>query len=240
MLLNPPPLEEMMPYLEKIWTSGVSNSGPFLQELETQMADYLGVGYFAILNTTIALLVAVKALEITGEVITTPFSFVATGHSLLWNNLTPVFVDIDPVSLNMDPTKIEDAITAKTTAILPVHVYGRPCDVDEIERIAKKNKLKVIYDAAHAFGVNCHCGSILNHGDFSVLSFHATKVFNTFEGGAIISKNHETKLHIDQLKNFGFIDEITLAQTGINGKMSEFNADLVWSTSISTFLLNEN
>ena len=143
----------------------------------------MGVEHISLFsNATIALLVAVKALEITGEVITTPFSFVATGHSLLWNNLTPVFVDIDPVSLNMDPTKIEDANTAKTTAILPVHVYGRPCDVDEIERIAKKNKLKVIYDAAHAFGVNCHCGSILNHGDFSVLSFHATKVFNTFEG----------------------------------------------------------
>lgn len=223
-----PPLEEMMPYLEKIWESGIiSNSGPFHQELETQMCDYLGVDHISLFsNATIALLVAVKALNITGEVITTPFSFVATAHSLLWNNVTPVFIDIDPISLNMDPTKIEAAITSKTTGIMPVHVYGRPCDVDEIEKIATKNKLKVIYDAAHAFGVNCHCGSILNHGDLSVVSFHATKVFNTFEGGAIISKNIETKLYIDQLKNFGFVDEITLDQTGINGKMSEFNAAL--------------
>ena len=223
-----PPLEEMMPYLEKIWESGiVSNSGPFHQELETQMCEYLGVDHISLFsNATIALIVAVKALNITGEVITTPFSFVATAHSLLWNNVTPVFVDIDPTSLNMDPTKIESAITSQTTGILPVHVYGHPCDVDEIEKIATKNKLKVIYDAAHSFGVNCHCGSILNHGDLSVVSFHATKVFNTFEGGAIISKNREIKLHIDHLKNFGFVDEITLDQTGINGKMSEFNAAL--------------
>ena len=223
-----PPLEEMMPYLEKIWESGiVSNSGPFHQELETQMCEYLGIDHISLFsNATVALLVAVKALNITGEVITTPFSFVATAHSLLWNNVTPVFVDIDPTSLNMDTTKIESAITSQTTAILPVHVYGHPCDVDEIEKIATKNKLKVIYDAAHAFGVNCHCGSILNHGDLSIVSFHATKVFNTFEGGAIISKNRETKLYIDQLKNFGFVDEITLDQVGINGKMSEFNAAL--------------
>jgi len=223
-----PPLEEMIPYLEKIWESGiVSNSGPFHQELETEMCDYLGVNHISLFsNATIALLAALKALKITGEVITTPFSFVATGHSLLWNNLTPVFIDIDPITFNIDTKKIEAAITSKTTAILPVHVYGRPCDVDEIEKIAKKNKLSVIYDAAHAFGVNCHCGSILNHGDLSVVSFHATKVFNTFEGGAIISKNLETKLYIDQLKNFGFVDEITLGQTGINGKMSEFNAAL--------------
>ena len=223
-----PPLEEMMPYLEKIWESGIiSNSGPFHQELETQMCDYLGVDHISLFsNATIALLVAVKALNITGEVITTPFSFVATAHSLLWNNVTPVFIDIDPISLNMDPTKIEAAITSKTTGILPVHVYGRPCDVDEIEKIATKNKLKVIYDAAHAFGVNCHCGSILNHGDLSVVSFHATKVFNTFEGGAIVCKDSKTKQYIDKLKNFGFASESNVIQVGINGKMSEFNAAL--------------
>ena len=223
-----PPLEEMMPYLEKIWESGIiSNSGPFHQELETQMCDYLGVDHISLFsNATIALLVAVKALNITGEVITTPFSFVATAHSLLWNNVTPVFIDIDPISLNMDPTKIEAAITSKTTGIMPVHVYGRPCDVDEIEKIATKNKLKVIYDAAHAFGVNCHGGSVLNHGDLSVVSFHATKVFNTFEGGAIVCKDSKTKQYIDKLKNFGFAGENNVIQVGINGKMSEFNAAL--------------
>ena len=140
--------------------------------------------------------------------------------------MTPVFVDIDPTSLNMDPTKIESAITSQTTGILPVHVYGHPCDVDEIEKIATKNKLKVIYDAAHSFGVNCHCGSILNHGDLSVVSLHATKVFNTFEGGAIISQNKETKDYIDKIKNFGIISETVIEHIGLNAKFSEFNAAL--------------
>jgi dTDP-4-amino-4,6-dideoxygalactose transaminase len=162
-----------------------------------------------------------KALKISGEAITTPYSFVATAHSLLWNEITPVFVDISPNNLNLDPEKIERAITERTTAILPVHCYGIPCDVDAIQKIADKYRLRVIYDAAHAFGVRCHCGSLLNHGDLSVLSFHATKVFNTFEGGAIISPNVLTKQLIDNLKNFGFVDETTVTNCGINGKMNE-------------------
>jgi len=175
-------------------------------------------------NGTIALVTALQALRITGEVITTPYSFVATAHSLLWNGIKPVFVDIDPNTLNLDPTKIEAAITPQTTAILPVHVYGHPCDVDAIQKIADIYNLKVIYDAAHAFGVRDAGGSILRHGDLSVLSFHATKVFNTFEGGAIVCPNAKTKLRIDQLKNFGYVDEVTVVAPGINGKMSEINA----------------
>lgn len=169
---------------------------------------------------------SLKALRITGEVITTPFSFVATSHALLWNGLRPVFVDIDAKTLNIDPRKIEAAITSSTTAILPVHCYGRPCNFDEIQRIADEYNLRVIYDAAHSFGVNCHCGSPLNHGDLSILSFHATKVFNTFEGGAIVSQDVKTKRYIDFLKNFGIADETSVVATGINGKMSEVNAAL--------------
>ena len=221
-----PPLEELIPYLEQIWENKVlTNGGPFHKQLETALCDYLGVPYISLFsNGTIALVTALKALDIQGEVITTPYSFVATAHSLLWNGITPVFVDIDPVTLNLDPTKIEAAITPRTTAIMPVHVYGHPCDVDAIDAIARQHKLKVIYDAAHAFGVQCHCGSVLNHGDLSVLSFHATKVFNTLEGGAIVCQDAETKRYIDQLKNFGFTSETTVVQTGINGKMNEFNA----------------
>jgi dTDP-4-amino-4,6-dideoxygalactose transaminase len=177
-------------------------------------------------NATIALVTALQALRVTGEVITTPYSFVATAHSLLWNGIKPVFVDIDPKTLNIDVSKIESSITPQTTAIMPVHCYGHPCDVDAIEKIADNYNLKVIYDAAHAFGVKCHCGSLLNHGDLSILSFHATKVFNTFEGGAIICKDLKTKQRIDHLKNFGFVNETTVVATGINGKMSEFNAAL--------------
>jgi dTDP-4-amino-4,6-dideoxygalactose transaminase len=223
-----PPLEEFIPYLEQIWASKkVTNNGPFHQQLEAALCDYLGVPYISLFsNATIALITALKALDIQGEVITTPYSFVATAHSLMWNGIKPVFVDIDPVTLNLDPTKIEAAITPRTTAIMPVHVYGHPCNVDAIDAIAKKHSLKVIYDAAHAFGVQCHCGSALNHGDLSVLSFHATKVFNTFEGGAIVCQDAETKRYIDQLKNFGFTSETTVVQTGINGKMNEFNAAL--------------
>lgn len=221
-----PPLDEFMPYLQEIWNSGViTNGGKFHQELEDELARYLGVSNISLFsNGTIALITALQALGIRGEVITTPYSFVATAHSLLWNNIKPIFVDVDPKTLNLDPQKIEDAITSNTTAILPVHCYGNPCDVENIELIAKKHNLKVIYDAAHAFGVQCHCGSILNHGDLSILSFHATKVFNTFEGGAIISKDLEMKQKIDQLKNFGFVDELTVTTAGINGKMSEINA----------------
>lgn len=223
-----PPLEEFIPYLEKIWDSKVlTNKGPFHQQLEKALCDYLGVEYLALFaNGTIALVTALQALRITGEVITTPYSFVATAHSLLWNGIKPVFADIDPHTLNLDPAKIEAAITPHTTAILPVHCYGNPCDVDAIQTIADNYNIKVIYDAAHAFGVQCHCGSVLTHGDLSVLSFHATKVFNTFEGGAIVCPDSKTKQHIDNLKNFGFVNETTVVASGINGKMSEFNAAL--------------
>jgi len=221
-----PPLEDLIPYLEQIWENKVlTNGGPFHKQLEQALCDYLGVPYISLFsNGTIALITALKALNITGEVITTPYSFVATAHSLLWNNIKPVFVDIDPVTLNLNPNKIEAAITPNTSAIMPVHVYGHPCDVDAINDIAKRYNLKVIYDAAHAFGVQCHCGSVLNHGDLSVLSFHATKVFNTFEGGAIVSPNAEIKHYIDKLKNFGFENEVSITYCGLNGKMNEFSA----------------
>ena len=221
-----PPLEEYIPYLEKIWANKIlTNGGPFHQQLEKALCEYLGVKHLSLFtNATVALVTALQALRITGEVITTPYSFVATAHSLLWNGIKPVFVDIDPDTLNLDPAKIEAAITPQTTAIMPVHCYGHPCDVDAIQKIADNYNLKVVYDAAHAFGVQCHCGSVLNHGDLSVLSFHATKVFNTFEGGAIICPDAKTKLRIDQLKNFGFVDEVTVVAPGINGKMSEINA----------------
>lgn len=223
-----PPFEEFEPLLREIWQSRVlTNGGPFHQRLETALCEYLGVPNVALFaNGTIALVTALQALRITGEVITTPFSFVATAHALLWNGIKPVFVDIDPDTLNLDPRLIEAAITPQTTAILPVHVYGHPCAVDDIQRIADVYNLRVIYDAAHAFGVRCHCGSLLNHGDLSVLSFHATKVFNTFEGGAIVCPDAKTKQRIDHLKNFGFVDEVTVVAPGINGKMSEFNAAL--------------
>lgn len=223
-----PPLSELVPLLEQIWETRIlANSGPFHQQLEAELCEYLGVEYISLFNNaTIALITALRALDITGEVITSPFSFVATSHSLIWQNITPVFVDIDKNTLNLDPTKIEAAITPKTKAIMPVHCYGNPCDVDAIDLIAKKHDLKVIYDAAHAFGVHCHCGSVLKHGDLSVLSFHATKVFNTFEGGAIVSPDLETKTQIDYLKNFGYENETSVIAAGINGKMSEFNAAL--------------
>lgn len=221
-----PPLEEFQPYLEQIWEKKIlTNGGPFHQQLEKALCDYLGVPFISLFtNGTLALVTALQALRITGEVITTPYSFVATTHSLLWNGIKPVFVDIDPTTLNIDPKKIEAAITPHTTAIMPVHCYGRPCDVDAIQKIADNYSLKVIYDAAHAFGVKSGAKSVLNNGDLSVLSFHATKVFNTFEGGAIVCPDAKTKQHIDHLKNFGFVDEITVVEPGINGKMSELNA----------------
>ncbi|WP_236176771.1 DegT/DnrJ/EryC1/StrS family aminotransferase [Pseudomonas qingdaonensis] len=221
-----PPLEEFVPYLQEIWNNKtLTNGGPMHQQLERALCDYLGVEHVALFNNgTIALLTALQALRVTGEVITTPYSFVATAHSLLWNGIKPVFADIDPQTLNLDPSKIEAAITSHTTAIMPVHCYGNPCDVDAIQRIADNYNLRVIYDAAHAFGVKDAGGSVLRHGDLSVLSFHATKVFNTFEGGAIICPDAKTKKRIDQLKNFGFVDEVTVVAPGINGKMSEVNA----------------
>ncbi len=223
-----PPLEDFIPYLRQIWDSRVlTNGGPFHVELERALTEYLGVEHISLFtNGTIALVTALQALRITGEVITTPYSFVATAHSLLWNGIQPVFVDIDDRTLNLDPAQIEAAITPRTTAILPVHVYGHPCNVDAIQKIADSYGLKVIYDAAHAFGVHCHCGSVLQHGDLSVLSFHATKVFSTFEGGAIVCPNAKIKQRIDHLKNFGFVDEVTVVAPGINGKMNEFQAAL--------------
>jgi dTDP-4-amino-4,6-dideoxygalactose transaminase len=223
-----PPLEEFLPYLEQIWASRIlTNAGPFHRQLEAALASYLGVPYVSLFtNCTVALVTALQALRISGEVITTPYSFVATAHSLLWNGIKPVFVDIDPQTYNLDPDKIEAAITPHTTAIMPVHCYGRPCDTQAIQRIADNYNLKVIYDAAHAFGVQRQGQSVLNAGDLSILSFHATKVFNTFEGGAIICQDLRTKQHIDHLKNFGFVNEVTVVAAGINGKMSEFNAAL--------------
>jgi len=221
-----PPLEDFIPYLQEIWDNKIlTNGGPMHQQLEQALCEYLGVEYIALFNNgTIALLTALQSLRITGEVITTPYSFVATAHSLLWNGIKPVFADIDPRSLNLDPAKIEAAITPQTTAIMPVHCYGNPCDAEAIQKIADNYNLRVIYDAAHAFGVKDAGGSILRHGDLSVLSFHATKVFNTFEGGAIICPDAKTKQRINHLKNFGFVDEVTVVAAGINGKMSEINA----------------
>ncbi|PZQ96950.1 MAG: aminotransferase [Cereibacter sphaeroides] len=220
-----PPLEEFKTYLSNIWESGIlTNCGPYHAQLEQELTQYLGVPHISLFNNaTIALITALQALKVTGEVITTPFSFVATSHALLWNKITPVFVDIDPDTLNLDPARIEEAITPRTTAIMPVHCYGHPADIDAIDAIAARHNLRVIYDAAHAFGVKCHNGSVLNHGDLSVLSFHATKVFNTFEGGAIVSPTRELKLYIDKLKNFGHDGEIRVVEAGINGKMSEIN-----------------
>lgn len=221
-----PPLEEFIPYLQQIWENKwLTNNGPLHQQLEKELADYLGVKYISLFsNGTLALITALQALSITGEVITTPFSFVATTHSLWWNKITPVFIDIEPDFLNLDPAKIEAAITPKTTAIMPVHVYGNPCKIDEIQKIADKYKLKVIYDAAHAFGVKNNGISILNSGDLSVLSFHATKIYSTIEGGAIVSHSEEMKRHIDNLKNFGFRGETVIEEPGINAKLNEVQA----------------
>jgi len=223
-----PMLEEFIPYLENIWESKIlTNNGPYHRQLERALCDYLGAKHISLMaNGTLGLVTALQTLRITGEVITTPYSFVATAHSLLWNAIKPVFVDIDPITLNLDPDKIEAAVTPQTTAILPVHCYGHPCDVNRIQKVADNYGLKVIYDAAHAFGVQDHGGSVLNHGDLSVLSFHATKVFTTFEGGAIVCPDAKTKQRVDHLKNFGFVDETIVVAAGINGKMSEFNAAL--------------
>ena len=221
-----PDLDEFVESLKVIWQrKWLTNNGEFHQEFEQELADYLGVKYVSLFsNGTLALISALQALRITGEVITTPYSFVATTHALHWNGIKPVFVDIDPVYGNIDPMKIEAAITPKTTAILPVHVYGNPANVDKITEIADVYGLKVIYDAAHAFGVEKENSSILNYGDLSVLSFHATKTFNTIEGGAIVSNDEKTKKRIDYLKNFGFAGETTVVAPGINAKMNEVQA----------------
>jgi len=221
-----PPLEELQPLLEEIWRSRrLTNGGPFHERLERALCDYLGVKHISLFaNGTLGLVTALQSLRITGEVITTPFSFVATAHALLWNGIRPVFVDIHPESLNLDPEQVEAAITPLTTAILPVHVYGRPCDTSALQSIADRYGLRLIYDAAHAFAVEDEGGSVLRHGDLSVLSFHATKVFTTFEGGAIVSRDPQAKRRIDFLKNFGFTDEVTVVAPGINGKLNELQA----------------
>ena len=221
-----PPLEEFTELLKQIWDSKIlTNNGSFHQQFEQALAHYLGVKYISLFsNGTLALITALQALRITGEVITTPFSFVATTHSLWWNNIKPVFADIEGDFFNLDPEKVEAAITPKTAAIMPVHVYGNPCNVERFRQIAETYGLKLIYDAAHAFGVKIDGNSILNFGDLSILSFHATKVFNTIEGGAIVSPDEKTKKRIDYLKNFGFADEVTVIAPGINAKMNELQS----------------
>ena len=218
-----PNLDEFTDSLKEIWESKwITNNGQFHQKLEAALAEYLKVPYVSLFtNGTLPLLTALQALRITGEVITTPYSFVATTHALWWNGIKPVFVDIDPSTGNIDPQKIEAAITPRTTAILPVHVYGKPCDTEAIQSIADKYGLKVIYDAAHAFGVEVNGESLLNAGDMSTLSFHATKVFNTIEGGAMVMHDEKTKQRIDYLKNFGFANEVEVVGPGINSKMDE-------------------
>lgn len=221
-----PDLDEFTTLLQDIWErKWITNNGKYHQELEQALTQYLKVPYISLFtNGTLPLITAFQALRITGEVITTPYSFVATTHALWWNGIKPVFIDIDPLTCNLDPAKIEAAITPKTTAILPVHCYGNPCDIDAIQEIADKYGLKVIYDAAHAFGVEINGESILNAGDISTLSFHATKVYNTIEGGAMVVKDKETKQRIDYLKNFGFAGEVTVVAPGINSKMDEVRA----------------
>lgn len=221
-----PDLKEFNKFLQEIWDSKwITNNGYFHQELEKALCEYLKVPYVSLFtNGTLPLITALQALRVTGEVITTPYSFVATTHALWWNGIKPVFVDIDPRTCNLDPEKIEAAITPKTTAIMPVHCYGKPCDTKAIQSIADKYGLKVIYDAAHAFGVEVDCESILKAGDMSTLSFHATKVYNTIEGGALIMRDEQTKKRIDYLKNFGFAGETTVVAPGINSKMDEARA----------------
>ena len=221
-----PDLEELNQYLQDIWQrKWITNNGHYHKELEKALCEYLDVPYVSLFtNGTLPLITALQALRITGEVITTPYSFVATTHSLWWNGIKPVFVDIDSKTGNLDPDKIEAAITPRTTAIMPVHVYGKPCDTDRIQEIADKYGLKVIYDAAHAFGVKVNGTSILRAGDMSTLSFHATKVYNTIEGGALVMHDEQTKKRIDYLKNFGFAGETEVVAPGINSKMDEMRA----------------
>jgi dTDP-4-amino-4,6-dideoxygalactose transaminase len=221
-----PSIDEFAEYLKKIWDNKIlTNNGPFHNEFEAALADYLGVKYVSVFaNGTLALMIALQVLKIEGEVITTPFSFVATTHALWWNKIDPVFADVDPNYYNLDPDKVELAITPKTTAIIPVHVYGNPCDVKRFDEISQKYGLKIIYDAAHAFGVKLNGIPLVQYGDLSVLSFHATKVFNTIEGGAIICHDEKTKKRIDYLKNFGIVDEVTVIEPGINAKMNELQA----------------
>ena len=221
-----PSYDEVSPLLKEIWdTKVLTNSGPHHEKLESRLEKFLGVSNISLFsNGTLALLVALKSLRLAGEVITTPFTFIATANSICWNNLTPVFADIDPITFNLDPSDVERKINSNTCAILPVHCYGNPCDVRSFEALGENYNLPVIYDASHAFGVQLNGESILKFGDFSTLSFHATKVFNTFEGGAVVSPSSSAKRRLDRLKNFGFVSESVVASNGINAKMSEFSA----------------
>ena len=221
-----PDLDEYNELLKDIWQrKWITNNGEYHRRLEAALCEYLKVPYISLFtNGTLPLITALQALRITGEVITTPFSFVATTHSIWWNGIKPVFVDIDPSNCGINPDCIEAAITPKTTAIMPVHCYGKPCDTKRIQEIADKYGLKVIYDSAHAFGVEVNGESLLNAGDISTLSFHATKVYNTIEGGAMVMHDAETKKRIDYLKNFGFANETTVVAPGINSKMDEMRA----------------
>jgi len=230
-----PPLDELLPALQAIWHSHqLTNNGPFHQRLEAELCRFLDVPALSLFcNGTIALLAAIQSLGLQGEVITTPYSFVATTHALRWAGLTPVFADIEPDTFTLDPQRLEAALTPRTSAILPVHVYGHPCDHAAIQAFADAHGLKVLYDSAHAFGVRGGTGpdghalrqaNLLRQGDLAVLSFHATKVFNTFEGGAVVSASRDAKLQIDRLKNFGFVNEVTVDALGINGKMNELQA----------------
>ena len=221
-----PDLDEFNVLLRKIWDNKwITNNGEFHKQFEQALCEYLKVPYICVFtNGTLPLITALQALNITGEVITTPYSFVATTHALGWNGIKPVFVDIDPATGGIDPERIESAITPRTTAIMPVHVYGKPCRTREIQDIADKYGLRVIYDAAHAFGIEVDGKSILTEGDMSTLSFHATKVFNTLEGGALVVHDEKTKQRIDYLKNFGFAGETEVVAPGINGKMDEVRA----------------
>lgn len=221
-----PDLGAFSALLEEIWASRrLTNNGPLHEQLEREVAEYLGVEHLSLFsNGTIALMTALRALDLRGEVITTPFSFVATTHAIAWNGLRPVFSDIEAETFNLDPARLEAAITPETCAIMPVHCYGTPCEVDAIGEIAARHGLRVIYDAAHAFGVRDAGGSVLRHGDLAVLSFHATKVFSTLEGGAIIAPDAETKRRIDRLKNFGIVNEVEVDGIGLNGKMNEVQA----------------
>lgn len=223
-----PPLEDVQTFLADIWqTRCLTNAGKYHQAFEQELAEFLGVPYVCLFaNGTLALVTALQALRVTGEVITTPYSFAATTHALWWNNIRPVFADVDPIYCNLDPDRVEAAITPKTTGILPVHVYGHPCQLEQLQQIADIYGLTLIYDAAHAFGVTVDGQSVLHFGDLSILSFHATKIFNTFEGGAIICHDAKTKSRINFLKNFGFADETTVVAPGINAKMNEFQAGL--------------
>lgn len=221
-----PPLQEFYGYLEQIWaTRYITNNGPLLQEFENKLGAYLGVKYISVVsNGTLALMIALKALEVKGEVITSPFSFIATTNAIQWCGLKPVFVDIEKNGFNLDATLIEAAITRQTAAVLPIHVYGHPCEVKNIAKVAARYDLKVLYDAAHCYGVNKGEESILNFGDMAILSFHATKTFNTIEGGAIVCHTPEMKARIDQLRNFGYDNEDEIQIVGINAKMNELQA----------------